>query len=247
MYGYIYDVFLGQKQYAKEVVKIENSLTDLGLQGHTIKLSLINNIAHALQEMRQRGIKTIVAVGSDQLFSKIADYAELLDGVVLGLIPLGSHRQLADLFGIPEGAAACPVLSARLVRPVSLGRINRGYFIHSILVQDPKAKVRCQDQFDISATSEQAMISILNMHDPEDQPTSKGATLSLIVTPAQPGKLWRRPQFLPETHLRCTSLAIEEPKNIPLVIDGQKIMKTPVYIDIVPQKMQVIMGKGRKI
>lgn len=247
MYGYIYDVFLGQKQYAKELIKIENSLTDLGLQGHTIKLSLINNIAHALQELTQRGIKTVVAVGSDQLFSKIADYAELLDGVVLGMIPIGGHRQLADLFGIPTGAEACPVLSARLVRPVSLGRINRGYFIHSILVQDPAVKVRCQDQFDISATSEQAMISILNMHEAEDQPTQKGATLSVIVAPATPSKLWRKPQFLPATHLRCTSVSIEEPRNISLLVDGQKVLKTPVFIDIVPQKLSVIMGKGRKI
>jgi diacylglycerol kinase family enzyme len=247
MYGYIYDVFLGQKQYAKELVKIENTLTDMGLQGHTIKLSLINNIAHALQEMTQRGIKTIVAVGSDQLFSKIADYAELLDGVILGLIPIGSHRQLADLFGIPAGAEACPVLSARLVRHVSLGRINRGYFIHSILVQDPAAKVRCEDQFEISATTQQAMISILNAREPEGETTGKQASFSVIVTPAVRGKLWRKPQFLPETHLRCTSVSIEEPRNVPLIVDGQKVLKTPVYIDLVSQKIQVIMGKGRKI
>lgn len=246
MYGYIYDVFLGQKQYAKEVIKIENSLTDLGLQGHTVKLSLLNNIAHALQEMRQRGIKTIVAVGSDQLFSKIADYADLLDGVILGLIPIGSHRQLADLFGIPTGADACHVLSARLVRPVSLGRINRGYFIDSILVNEPQVKVRCQDQFELSTTSQQALISILNMHQSDDS-TSPHPGFSVIVAPAISGRIWRKPQFLSKSHLHCTRVAIEEPKHVPLVVDGQKVVKTPVYIDIVPHKINVIMGKGRKI
>ena len=102
MYGYIYDVFLHQKVYEKELIRIEHSLTDLGLQGSKIRLSLINNIGHAVDDLLRRGVKTIVGIGSDQLFSKLVDQTVDQNGITLGLIPMGSHNQLAEIFGSIE-------------------------------------------------------------------------------------------------------------------------------------------------
>lgn len=243
MYGYIYDVFLSQKSYDKGLIRIENNLTDLGLSGHTIKLSLINNIGHAVQDMVRRGIKTIVAVGSDQLFSKLVDQIDKLSNVTIGLIPLGSHQQLAKLFGIPEGAEGCRTLGARLICPVPLGKINNSYFIHSAVIHDSKAKVNCHDQFTVSATSEQAMISIYNLH----ESNSRAKTLSVVITPASEKQIFRRSQALSQTMIKSPKITIDEPVGIPIVIDGQKIINTPAKLEIVPETINVIMGKHRMI
>jgi len=245
MYGYIYDVFLSKKPYEKDLIKIENSLTDLGLSGHTIRLSLINNVAHAIEDMLKKGIKTIIAVGSDQLFSKIVDQVDKLSGVILGLIPLGSHQQIAKLFGIPEGAEACRTLGARLICPISLGKINNSYFIHSVVIQDERAQINCHNQFTVCATSKEADITIYNLY--ESNNTKANQVFSLVITPAGEKAFMRKSQPLSSTIIKSKDISVSEPPGIPIVVDGQKIINTPVVLEIVPAKIEVIMGKGRVI
>lgn len=242
MYGYIYDIFLSQKQFTKEVIKVENSLTDLGLQGQIIRISLISNVGHAIEELLSRGVQTIVAVGSDQLFSSLADYADTLKNITLGLIPIGSHQLLADTLGIPTGEAACQTLSARRIKYLRLGRINARYFIHSIVTQDTRVKIGCDKRFTASSMTSDAIISILNQ--PSDEAEGK---LTVVLTPtSKPGLLRKRlpmPSTIVDTHHVC----INEPRQVPLIIDGQKIIKTPVDVSLSNQTIRVIVGKNRKI
>lgn len=246
MYGYIYDIFVSQKKYQRELIRIENSVTDLGMQGHIIRLSLINNIGHAIEDLQSRGVRTIVAVGSDQLLSKIADFADTLQNMTVALIPLGSHHSLADLFGIPYGAAACKTLSARLVRHIRLGRINTSYFIHSVSVQDSRTQVRCDEQFIAKATSQDALITVLKNHDPEEDTTPVAKQkFSVVLTPAPEKRLLRKPEAIPSTVISCQLAEITEPALLQLVVDGQKLVKTPAVIHISPATMKLIVGRER--
>lgn len=244
MHGFIYDVFTGQKQHEKELIRIENTLTDLGIKGPIVKLSLINNINHAIEELIRKGVDTIIAVGSDQLLSKIADSSDRLNAITLGIIPLGSHQQLATLLGVPYGHNACHTVSARLVRPVSLGKINNAFFIYSVLITDPRIKIKCEGQFIISPVSEKAVTTILNLQANEDLNREK---LSVTISPEYEKKLFKKQKTVFPTTIQCTHAVIEYPENVPIIVDGQKIMKTPVFFEIVPQKINIIMGKERKI
>lgn len=247
MYGYIYDIFLTQKQFIKEVNKIENSLTDLGLQGQIIRLSLISNVGHAVEELISRGVKTIVAVGSDQLFSTLADYADQLTQVTVGLIPVGSHRLMADILGIPAGEKACPVLSARLIQYVRLGKINQKYFLHSVVAQDARTQVHCDARYMACATSEEAITSILNPYT-QGSPVKDGEKkLTVVVTPTAKKKMFSKALPMPSTIMTAEGISIEEPRHQPLLVDGQKIIKTPVDITMSEQQLRVIVGKNRKI
>ena len=246
MYGYIYDVFLktSNKKYEKELIKIENTLTDLGLKGSITRLSLINNVRHAVEDMIQKGVRTIVAVGSDQLFSKIADQADLLNNTALGLIPMGEHQLLANLLGIPEGHEACKCLAARLLKTVSLGKINNAYLIHSAVIEDPRTKVLCDKMYHISATTDQAIVSIHNLHETQIASEQK---LSTMISPVLKQGLFSKSQIENPTVIQSREVEINEPKNIPVIVDGQKVLKTPVHIEIVPQKIKVIVGRERKV
>jgi diacylglycerol kinase family enzyme len=245
MYGYIYDVFLSQAPYEKELIRIENSLTDLGLNGHTIKLSLINNIGHAIEDLQKRGVTTIVAVGSDQLFSKLADRVAEDSTVTLGLIPLGSHQQLAELFGIPEGESACRVLSARLVQPVPLSRINNAYFIHSCYIYDPKIRVSFDEEFTVSPTSTEAQITIFNPK--KDESDMRETSLTAVIAPAAEKKMFRKSEPLPPTSIKSPRILLTEPRGVPIIVDGQKIINTPAVLEVSQEVIKVIMGKERKI
>lgn len=249
MYGYIYDIFLSQKQFTKEVIKVENSLTDLGLQGHIVRLSLISNIGHAIEELLSRGVQTIVAVGSDQLFSSLADYADNLKNITFGLIPIGSHRLLADMLGLPDGEAACQILSARRIKYLRLGRINAKYFIHSIVTTDTRVQLGCDSRFTASSMTDNAIISVLNQPSQDDDTATKKSdgTLTVVVTPnIKPGMLRKRLP-MPSTIVHTLHVCIDEPRQVPLVVDGQKIVKTPVDITTSEQTMRVIVGKNRKV
>ncbi len=247
MHGYIYDVFLNQKPYEKEIIRIEHSLTDKALNGPIVRLSLINNVAHAVEDLLKRGVTTITAIGSDQLFSKLSDQIAEQEGITIGLIPLGSHQQLAQLFGIPSGAEACKTLAARLVRPVQLCKINSAYFIHNVSVYDARAKVTVDKQFVLSPTSKEATISVFN-HIRTDKETGEDTkTLSVVITPHTDKKVFKKSEALSPTSLLSPEVFISEPRGIPVTVDGQKIINTPVTLRVSDKSVQVIMGRTRKL
>lgn len=246
MYGYIYDVFLSDKRYEKDLIRIENTLTDLDLKGHTIKLSLINNLGHAVQDLLQRGVKTIVVVGSDQLFSKVLDFAENFHGVLIGLIPLGTHQQMAQVLGVPEGEAACQTLAARMVKTIRLGKINAQYFLYSVIVNDANAQVNCDGLFAATATSTQAITSIYNpCYEPEDYGCDP--RLEVAITPTTESSFFKKAELLKATEIKSRVISIDVPRGIPVVVDGQKVIKTPVEIKLSNQSVSLIVGKERKI
>ncbi len=246
MYGYIYDVFLADKRYEKDLIRIENTLTDLDLKGQIIKLTLMNNLGHAVQELLQRGVKTIVVVGSDQLFSRLLDHVESLHGVNVAIIPLGGHQQMAQVLGVPEGEAACHTLAARMIKQVRLGKINRQYFFYSVIINDPNAKVNCDGLFSVKATSSQAITSIYNpCYDPQD--VSCDPRLEVAITPATESGLFKKPTLLQPTSIRSRVISIEQPIGIPIVVDGQKTVKIPAEITLSNQSVNIIVGKERKI
>lgn len=247
MHGYIYDVFLHQKPYEKEVIEIEHTLTDAGLNGHIVRLSIVNNVQHAVEELIKRGATTIVAVGSDQLFSKLADQVVDLPNITLGLIPLGTHQDLAGVFGIPQGHKACHTISARLVRPVHLCKINSAYFIHSVSIYDPRVKLVIDKKFSLTATSPQAQFTILNERKTDPTTGSEIKTLQAIITPATEKKLFKKEQRLEPTTIESPEISIIEPRGVQVVVDGQKIINTPVNLSISDQSIRVIMGKDRII
>lgn len=246
MYGYIHDVFLHQKPYEKELIRLDHALTDKDLRGPVVKLTLINNIAHAVDDLLRRGIKTLVAVGSDQLFSKLADQVADHPHITLGLIPFGTHQRIAEMFGIPEGEKAASVLSARLVRPVSLAKINNAYFIHDVQIVDKRAKITLDDAFTLSATSAEAHITIFNETLVTGNDTLQ-KRFSVHIAPASEKKLFRKTEPLPKTSVHATTLRIGGENGIALIVDGQKIINTPALLEMTDKRLPVIMGKERII
>lgn len=245
MHGYIYDVFLHQKPYEKELISIEHCLTDAGLKGPIVRLSIVNSVKHAVAELTKKGVTTIVAVGGDNLFSSLVDEAIHLPEVTLGLIPMGSHVLLANQFGIPLGVQACQTLSARLVRPAYLSKINSQYFIHSIVTDDPRIKLYVNDLFSLTPTSEQAKLTIHNTSDKTTE--ERKPILQTSITPETEKSFFKKANAFAPSSFLAKRITIKEPRGIALLVDGQKSVNTPAVIESSHETVQVIMGRERKI
>ena len=100
MYCYIYDEFTQDKRFEKELLNIENRLTDLGIAGKIVRMALFRNVQEMVRDEIRRGTMNVIAVGNDETVHKVIDVVSGTD-VVLGIIPLGAPNELARMLGVP--------------------------------------------------------------------------------------------------------------------------------------------------
>ena len=128
MYLYLYDSFLNSSKHTKMLARVEMRLTDLGIGGKIARLSPLKNIRELIKDEVKNGVKTVVAVGNDktviQIVNDIAEHA-----VTLGIIPVGKNNKIAAALGISGTDEACPILSARKLEKIDLGKANNTYFL----------------------------------------------------------------------------------------------------------------------
>ena len=166
MYYYIYDNFLKHKKYQSLLSKIENRLTDLGINGRIGRLSLLTSLKELIKEGIKRDVKTIVVVGNNQTINRTIKALAMIDQqLTLGIIPIGSDNQLAELLGIPTGESACEILSARKIEKLNIGQINNDqFFISSIVLSAVDIAITCDNQYRIIPTNKNGRVIINNFY-----------------------------------------------------------------------------------
>lgn len=128
MYYYIINPASGGGKINKVQDKLKNRLKELGIAGEFAKSTGPGDIARLTKMAIEKGFKTIVAVGGDGTINEIIN--AIGDArVALGIIPMGSSNELANMLGIPDWPVACKILAARKVEEVDLGRINDNLFV----------------------------------------------------------------------------------------------------------------------
>lgn len=242
MYCYLYDEFIQQdKRFERELLQVENRLTDLGIAGKISRLALFRNAHEMIQDEIDRGVETLVVVGNDETIRKVIDVVADND-VVLGIIPFGSNNKLAELMGVPNGIAACDVLSARRVETIDIGTVNGRRFITGVTVPNFKAEITCDEKFRIFPTS-RADLEIRNLaevSDPRD-----GILNTVIRAAVKKGwGMFGRKQ-MQESTLPMESLAIRSEKPISIYADGEELSGTRFDIGVEPKMLKVITGKSR--
>lgn len=251
MYLYIYDSFLNNKKYSGLLAKIETRLTDLGIGGKIFRLSPLRNTAELLNEEIKNGIKTVVVVGNDKTFTQIINVAAKLN-VTLGLIPVGPENKIGQILGITSPEGACDILSSRKIESVDLGKANDTYFISSIVVDGGDVAIECENKF-IVTPKIQDQVGIYNLRPvfaaawgPEKLFNPKDGTLEILIQPTKAG-FWNAKKYINENKsvIPFKKIAIRSKRSVSIFTDGQKILKTPVRVEIVPNKLKVIVGKNR--
>ncbi len=258
MHIYVYDSFLAHKKHESIIAKIETRITDLGLNGKIIRLSVLQSLKNSLQDEIKKGAKTIVAVGDNNLLHQCINtvmsfYSNptITSMVPIGFIPIGNKNiSLANILGIPNGIDACNILSARRIEKLDLGKINNTYFLSEATISTIGTTLNVDDSYSIEI-SETGEIGIVNMVNHFNLPDNYNSS-------AQDGhlefciKTKKSNKFLSIGNKEKSSsvfsfnkLLINNTQNKPLILDSIAQINTPAKIRISKKKLNLIVGKGR--
>jgi len=243
VYCYLYDDYIQEnKRFERELLKIENRLTDLGIAGKVSRLALFRNAEEMIRDEIQRGVSTIVVVGNDETMRKVIDVVADNE-VVLGIIPIGPNNELARMMGIPQGEAACDVLSARRVEKIDVGIVNGRRFVTGLTMPNFHAEITCEDKFRVTSVARQAELEVRNLADVTDP--RDGRFEAVIRAAVKKGwGIFGRTSFK-ESVFPLRSMAIRSEKPISLFVDGEEMRSTRFDIGIEPLLLKVITGKAR--
>lgn len=263
MYFYLYDSFLQEKKYVKELAKIEGRLIDLTIQGKIIKLNVLSHIKELIYSAVRAGAETVVVLGNDKTISQaIASAVDL--NITLGIIPLGRQNSLGKLLGIPKGLKACEILAKRIKERIDVARIGGNYFVFCLKALSPYIKIFSPDnQYCLSLLSPKMEAGIYNFRPSEvklevNQPKAdffipQDGYMELVVKDLscpidkilfkKKGELGKY-TILPFKHIRLEPSVLK--KDVRLLLDGYKIIKAPVEVEVLAGKINVIVGRERQ-
>lgn len=249
MYQYIYDAALSDRRHQLLLTAIENRLTDLGIQGRIERLSLFKNVAQSLEDGVRRGTTTVVAVGSDDTVKKVMDAVAQFP-VTMGVIPVGKPNRIARLLGVPEGLAACDVLSARLTQTLDIGRVNGHTFLAALSVPRGPVVLECEGRYRVT-TPAHGPVHVCNMTpleellDEDEEPfhtaDPSDGMLEAVIPPRR-GILGARSA---KTVLNLRRLAIRADKPFAMSVDGRRLTAARAEVDVLPARLKVIVGRNR--
>jgi len=255
MYLYLYDNFLNNPKFSNKLARIETRFTDLGIGGKISRLSPLKNLKELVDDEIRGGVKTVTVVGNDKTLAEVINIVAE-SKVVVGYIPIGSGNIIAKILGLPSEDDACEIISARKIEKIDLGRINGTYFLGNLMITQGPITIECEEKYHVDINKPTCQINICNLRpsfataenysnkyfDPQD-----GLLETLISATTTTKKLFSKfaKNEGKDSIFSCKKLSIRSQKSIPVVADGQKILKTPAKIEIVPKKIKIIVGKDR--
>lgn len=242
MHVYIYDDYLSKGKYHKTINRLEIRLTDLGLNGKIIRLGGIKNIKGAIQNEIKLGAKTIIAVGNNQTVNKIIGaiidtdlYGDFQKKTLLGIIPIGDDNSIATSFGIKNEAEACNILLARRIEKIDLGLVGKHYFLNQASIQSLGTTIAINNySLETGEKGEIKIINLLSDNDTDIKSNPHDGLLDIYIKTRKKDK----------TYLTAKKLRVTNSENR-LLIDGVMEVDTPADVEIMKDRVNVIVGKNR--
>jgi len=256
MFFYLYDIIAGEKKFEDVLIKAENRLIELGINGRIEKLTILRNPKELIEEAIKHDAHTVVAVGDDNTLLKVinltADH-----NVVIGYIPLIPDSPLAKIFGISSILDACNILSKRLIKKISLGKANHNYFLASLNIPNSEeAVIECDDKYKIRTREKNCQLAIYNLGNFLEKKDEKEwiffankTSLNLLVCPQQQkgfSKFFQKKNANNNSIFQIKKIKITtEQTSQPVFLDGQTVIKTPVNVTLKNKKISLIVSKSR--
>ena len=244
-FGYLYDDFLSDHRYERDLSILETELARRGIGGHVGRLAMFRNAREIIVDMACAGTKNIVFVGNDKTLQKMMWFLPDVD-VTIGYIPI-QPSHIGDLLSIPLGIGAVDVLAARFIESLDVGKLDDRYFFTEVVVPSTTAALEIEGQYRVSP-SEGGAIAIRNLGSvtgkffvPAD--AKDGLLEAVIQTPVQNNKRWIGSPSISETHicLKQGQLISTEPMDV--FMDGHAVNGFTFRLSIIPQKLKMITGR----
>ncbi|KKR08560.1 MAG: Transcription regulator [Parcubacteria group bacterium GW2011_GWC2_39_14] len=257
MYYYVYDTFLSDKKYEKVLDKIKVALLDLDIQGKHERLTLLKSIDELIKDEVKRGINTLIVLGNDKTLLRVIDTVGR-HNITLGMIPIGPDNKIAECLGIPPEEAACEIIAARKIIQLDLGKANDQYFFSSLKVEKNINRVSIhKDNYRIVPQPNCVEFDIYNFYYPAvaenyekemKKFSPQDEKLELVIRKQGKRQGWfkKKDVLKPiDSIIQSKVFKIKSFEYLPVVLDGYKVIKTPVIVELAPCKLKMIVGKDR--
>jgi diacylglycerol kinase family enzyme len=246
VYHYIYDNFLSDKRYARVLSELENRLTDLGIHGRIDRLHPLKSLRESVEDGQRKGTKTVVAVGGDETFKKVLDVVPGKN-LVMGFVPLLAPSSFASLLGIPEGVAACDILSARLTANLDIGRVNGQYFLTEVSFAAKEVTLECEGRYRVELIHG-GRVSICNVasvrgKEPAHLGNPFDGYLDAVLSPGAGGMFGGKGDG--QSILLLRRIVARAGKPFQLTADGRPLQQETAEIDVAAERLRIIIGKER--
>ncbi|KKW30890.1 MAG: hypothetical protein UY72_C0001G0002 [Candidatus Uhrbacteria bacterium GW2011_GWD2_52_7] len=242
MYCYVYDEFLQDRRYERDLSLIETRLTDLGIAGKIARLALFRDSHELIRDEIRNGATTIVAVGNDRTLRRALDAVGDTKTVV-ALLPVGPQGVLAGLLGMPVGVLSCDVLSARIIEELDCGEVNGRRFVQSVRSEDASFVARTKNY--TLTPLKKSSFEVRNLAEPDDAGTQSpvDGRLSLIIRSTRFGLLGKRQDV---SIVPFQEMMVLFEKMTEVMVDGESLPGKDFAFRVIPKALRLVTGRTRK-
>lgn len=132
MYFYILDgTNIDPAQFERAQVTLQGLLAEFKISGEMARVTSIRGIKDLVETASERGVKTLVACGTDDTFNLMTAYLNGRD-FALGYIPMADDSSLGKILGIDSLHTAVKTLAARRIERIDLAVMGDNYFISQV-------------------------------------------------------------------------------------------------------------------
>jgi hypothetical protein len=250
MYVYLYDEKIKQiRKFSKELNKVENQLTEFGLQGGKIYLNKFNNPLKTINDHLESGARTFIIIGNDETINKAINYLSKInfqknDKITVGIIPIGKkNNSIASAIGVKDSLSSCRLILNRRIKTLNLIQVNKSYFISQVFFKKFTGTIKTNLNYSIEI-KEKSDIYIINFTPNKEiynklkiKPNNKKITLYIN------NKKIKRSNGQ-SCHFSSSYFSIENPRQ-KATIDSSIKIESPIEIKITDKQINLIIGKAR--
>lgn len=132
MYFYILDGSnIPDAQFEKAQVTLQGLLAEFKISGEMARVTSIRGIAELVETASERGVKTLIACGTDDTFNLMLANLRGRD-FALGFIPMTDDTYLSQILGIDSLLTAVKTVAARRIEKIDLATLGEHYFISHV-------------------------------------------------------------------------------------------------------------------
>jgi len=244
MHFYLFDAFLANPGYKKELESIENRILDLGIGGRSTYLSVLKSFEDSLENGLSKEITTCVLVGNDATLTKALNIL-VTHNVTVGLIPIGKDCEMAHYLGLPRGVHGVDLIANRLTEDLDLGKVGQQYFINSVTANTHDLTLKCDEEYELNF-KKRLNLNICNLEANElGVANPQDGWLEVWAYGETHSFLFGKKHLKWDSRLYHKKIQINAPKETSLLIDKHKIIKTPAIVEIAKEKIKFIVGRER--
>ncbi len=241
-YAYLYDEFLNDRRYEREISRLEAELAQRGINGRVARTALFRHAKDQAQDLVRGGAKNLILVGNDHTVEKLMWFLPELDAAI-GFVPLVKASRIANWLNIPLGVAAVDTIGARFMETLDVGRFGDRYFLTEVMLPATDATLDVEGKYRIQPAAG-GSIRIQNLSGNSD---SKDGKLEASVTVETQKSRWTIGKKInPETRILLTHGSITSTQPVDAIVDGQILNGFSFKIEAIPAKLRFITGRRGK-